>query len=71
VLSLCSTLSFCVRKSLEVVSCVWFYSLPYSSGLIVINFVRVRDSKLWRFLTKGILKKRKKIVVLKFDLLIT
>jgi hypothetical protein len=33
-------------------SCVCFYSLPYSCGLLVINFVRVRDSKLWRFLTK-------------------
>jgi hypothetical protein len=48
----------------KFVSCVWFHSLPYSYGLIVINLVRVRDSNLWRFLTKGILVKRKKVVVL-------
>jgi hypothetical protein len=39
--------------------------------VLVINLVRVRDSNLWRFLTKGILEKRKKTVVLKFDLWIT
>jgi hypothetical protein len=55
----------------KFVSSVWFYSLPYSCGLIVINCVRVRDSKLWRFLTKGKLEIRKKTVVLKFDLWIT
>jgi hypothetical protein len=37
----------------------------------VINFVRVRDSNLWRFLTKEILEKMNKIAVLKFDLWIT
>jgi hypothetical protein len=52
-------------------TCVCFYYLSYSCGLIVINLVRVRGSNLWRFLTKGILEKRKKIVVLKFDLWIT
>jgi hypothetical protein len=36
-----------------------------------IDCVRVRDSKLWRFLTKGKLVIRKKIVVLKFDHWIT
>jgi hypothetical protein len=51
--------------------CVWFHSVLYSCGLIVINLVRVRDSNLWRFLTKGILEKRKKVVVLKFYLWIT
>jgi hypothetical protein len=60
----------CVSRC-KVVSCVWLYSLPYSCGLIVINCVRVRDSKLWRFLTKRIIEKRKKTVVLKFDLWIT
>jgi hypothetical protein len=39
--------------------------------VLMINLVRVRDSNLWRFLTKGTLDKRKKIVVLKFDLWIT
>jgi hypothetical protein len=33
--------------------------------VFVINLVWVRDSNLWRFLTKGILEKIKKIVVLK------
>jgi hypothetical protein len=44
---------------------------PYSCGLLEINCVRVRDSNLWRFLTKGKLEIRKKIVALKFDLWIT
>jgi hypothetical protein len=74
VLSLCSSLSLsrfvCVSRC-KFVSCVWFHSLSYYCGLIVINLVRVKDSNLWRFLTKGILEKRKKVVVLKFDLWIT
>jgi hypothetical protein len=39
--------------------------------VLVINLVNSRDSNLWRFLTKGILEKRTKTVVLKFDLWIT
>jgi hypothetical protein len=39
--------------------------------VLVINLVRVRDSNLWRFLTKGTLDKRKKIVVHKCDRWIT
>jgi hypothetical protein len=39
--------------------------------VLVMNLVRVRDTNLWRFLTKGILEKRKKTIVLKFDLWIT
>jgi hypothetical protein len=47
-------------------------SIPSLTLLVlVINLVRVRDSNLWRFLTKGILEKRKKTMVLKFDLWIT
>jgi hypothetical protein len=47
-------------------------SIPSLTLLVlVINLVRVRDSNLWRFLTKGILEKRKKTVVLKFDFWIT
>jgi hypothetical protein len=47
-------------------------SIPYLTlVLLVINIVRVRDSNLWRFLTKVILEKRKETVVLKFDLWIT
>jgi hypothetical protein len=69
---LCALLSRFVSVSCcKFVSCVWFYSLPYSCDLLVINCVRVRDSKLWRFLTKGKLEIRKKIVILKFDFWIT
>jgi hypothetical protein len=69
---LCAPLSrfVCVSRC-KFVSCVWFYSLPYSCDLIVISFVRVRDSKLWTFLTKGKLEIRKKTMVLKFDLWFT
>jgi hypothetical protein len=49
--------------------CVSILSLTLM--VLVINLVRVRDSNLWRFLTKGILEKRKKTGVLKFDLWIT
>jgi hypothetical protein len=64
----CSFLDLCACRCYDSSSCVCFYSLPYSCGLIVINLERVRGSNLWRFLTKGILEKRKKTVVLKFDL---
>jgi hypothetical protein len=60
----------CVSRG-KFVSCVWFYFVPYSCGLLVINCVRVRDSNLWRFHTKGKLEIRKKTVVLKFDVWIT
>jgi hypothetical protein len=43
-----------------------FLSLPYSCALVVINFVRVRGSNLWRFLTNGKTSIRKKIVVFKW-----
>jgi hypothetical protein len=43
----------CVCRCCDSSSCMCFYSLCYSCGLIVINIVRVRDSNLWRFLTKG------------------
>jgi hypothetical protein len=52
-----------------VLMCVSIPSLTLVA--LVINLVRVRDSNLWRFLTKGILEKRKKTMVLKFDLWIT
>jgi hypothetical protein len=60
-----SFLDLCVCCCCDSSSCVCFYSLPYSCGLLEINFIRVRDSKLWKFLTKGKLEIRKKIVVLK------
>ncbi len=52
-----------------VLMCVSIPSLTLVA--LVINLVRVRDSNLWRFLTKGILEKRKKTMVLKFDHWIT
>jgi hypothetical protein len=59
----------CIVVATLVLGCVSIPSLTLE--VIVINLVRVRDSNLWRFLTKGILEKRNKIVVLKFDLWIT
>jgi hypothetical protein len=53
-----------------VLVCVYIPSLTLVAYLWI-NILRVRDSNLWRFLTKGILEKRKKTVVLKFDLWIT
>jgi hypothetical protein len=52
-----------------VLVCVSIPSLTLM--VLVINLVRVRDSNLWKFLTKGILEKRKKPMVLKFDLWIS
>jgi hypothetical protein len=46
-------LGLCACRCCDSSSCVCFYSLSYSCGLIVINIVRVRGSNLWRFLTKG------------------
>jgi hypothetical protein len=59
----------CVVAATLALVCV---SIPFLILVVlVINLVRVRHSNLWRFLTKGTLEKRKKIVVLKFDLWIT
>jgi hypothetical protein len=60
----------CVVARTLAIACVCIPSLTLV-GLIVITLVRVRVSNLWRFLTKGILEKWKKTVVLKFDLWIT
>jgi hypothetical protein len=59
----CELLQICL-VFVTIVPPLLLYSLE-------IYCVRVRDSKLWRFLTKGKLEIRKKIVVLKFDLWIT
>jgi hypothetical protein len=66
-----SLLRVCVLTSWLV--CVWllrflrvFLSLPYSCALVVINFIRVRGSNLWRFVTNGKTSIRKKIVVFKW-----
>jgi hypothetical protein len=68
VLSLRSSLLTCVRELLQVCLMCLFLLPPYSCGSLEINCVSVRDSTLWRFLTKGKLEIRKKTVVLKFDL---
>jgi hypothetical protein len=60
----------CVAVNLSRV-CVCLYFPLYSCVLLEINYVRERDSDLWRFLTKGKLEIRKKTEVLKFDLWIT
>jgi hypothetical protein len=60
-----------VRELLKVcLVCVLLFPLLLLF-LLEIYCVRVRDSKLWRFITKGKLEIRKKTVVLKFDLWIT
>jgi hypothetical protein len=56
---MCSFLDLSACCCCNSSSYVCFYSFPYSCGLLVINFVRVKDSNLWIFLTKGILEKRK------------
>jgi hypothetical protein len=40
-------------SSVLVVNFVRVASLPYSSAFTLILIVRVRDSKLWRFLANG------------------
>jgi hypothetical protein len=61
----------CVLTSWLV--CVWllrflhvFLSLPYSCAFVVINFVRVRGSNLWRFLTNGKTTLKKRTMVFKW-----
>jgi hypothetical protein len=53
-----------------LVLCV-FLSLPFSCAFLGNNFVRVRGSNLWRFLTNRKASQRKKNVALKFDHRIT
>jgi len=70
-LFLCALFLTCVRDFAMTLA---FMCVSLSLILVVfigINLVRVRDSNLWRLLTKGVLEKRKKIVVLKSDLWIT
>jgi hypothetical protein len=62
-LLLCALFWTCVRiVTVILVLCVYI-SLPYSCAFLVNNFVRVRGSNLWRFLTNGKTTIRKKIVV--------
>jgi hypothetical protein len=68
---LCAQFLTCLRIVVTtlVLVCVSIPSLTLV--VLMINLVRVRDSILWRFLTPGILEKRKKIVVFKFGQWIT
>jgi hypothetical protein len=71
VLFLCAHALTCVRV-VAVILVLVRVSIPcLTLEALVINLVRVRDSNLWKFLTKGTLDKRKKTVVLKCDHWIT
>jgi hypothetical protein len=64
-LFLCALFLTCVRIVAAIqVLCV-FLSLPYCCAFLVNNFVRVRGSNLWRFLTYEKTMIRKKTVVFK------
>jgi hypothetical protein len=65
-LFLCALFLTCVRIVAAILVLCVFLSLPYSCALVVINFVRVRGSNLWRFLTNGKTSIRKKTVVFKW-----
>jgi hypothetical protein len=60
---LCAHVLTCVRVFAAILACVSFPLLLLC--FCVINFVRVRGSNLWRFLTNGKTTIRKKIVVFK------
>jgi hypothetical protein len=65
-LFLCALFLTCVRIVVVILILCVFLSLPYSCALVVNNFVRVRGSNLWRFLTNGKTSIRKKTVVFKW-----
>jgi hypothetical protein len=64
-LFLCALFLTCVRVAAVILVLSVFLSFPYSCAFLVNNFVRVRGSNLWRFLTNGKTTIRKKIVVFK------
>jgi hypothetical protein len=61
---LCAHVLTCVRVIAVTLACVSFPPLLLCI-FIEINLVRVRDSNLWRFLTKETSTLRKKTVVFK------
>jgi hypothetical protein len=65
-LFLCALFLTCVRIVAAILVLCVFLSLPYSCVFVVINFVRVRGSNLWKFLTNEKTSIRKKIVVFKW-----
>jgi hypothetical protein len=64
---LCAQFSTCVCVVAATLVLVCISILSLTLVVLVINLVRVRNSNLWRLLTKGKLDKRKKIMVLNFD----
>jgi hypothetical protein len=64
-LFLCALFLTCVRIVAAILVLCVFLSLPYSCAFLVNNFVRVRGSNLWRFLTNGKTTISKKTVVFK------
>jgi hypothetical protein len=64
-LFVCALFLTCVRIVDAILVLCVFLSLPYSFALVVINFVRVRGSNLWRFLTNRKTSIRKKTMVFK------
>jgi hypothetical protein len=62
----CSVLDLCVCRCCDSSFCVWFFPSLTIVVFIEINTVRVRNSNLWRFLTKGTSTIRKKTVVFKW-----
>jgi hypothetical protein len=62
----CSSLNLYVCRCCDSSFCVRFFPFLTLVVFIEINIVRVRDSNLWRFLTKGTSTIRKKIVVFKW-----
>jgi hypothetical protein len=64
-LFLCALFLTCVCIAAAILVLSVFLSLPYSCAFLVNNFVWVRGSNLWRFLTNGKTTIRKKTMVFK------
>jgi hypothetical protein len=62
----CSSLDLCACHYCDSSFCMCFFPSLTHVVFFEINIVRVRDSNLWRFLTKGTSTIRKKIVVFKW-----
>jgi hypothetical protein len=62
----CSCLDLCVWLCCDSSFCVCFFPSLTLVVFIEINLVTVRDSNLWRFLTKGTYTIRKKTVIFKW-----
>ena len=63
---MCSSLDLCACRWCDSSFCMCFFPSHTLVVFIEINIIRVRDSNLWRFLTKGTSTIRKKTVVFKW-----